>query len=71
MMKSFSREKNIWRISQGPILHVLIARSWFYSHRSPLGTYISWRPKEAKFSFFENLEVVGFLFFGIASLSVR
>ena len=36
MMKSFSRQKNIWRLFQGPILHVLIARLWFYSHRAPL-----------------------------------
>ena len=45
MMKSFSREKNIWRLSQGPILHVLIARSWFYSHRSPLYKLAAQRSK--------------------------
>ena len=45
MMKSFSREKNIWRLFQGPILHVLIARSWFSSHRSPLYKLAAQRSK--------------------------
>ena len=45
MMKSFSRQKNIWRLFQGPILHVLIARSWFYSHRAPLYKLAAQRSK--------------------------
>ena len=45
MMKSFSRQNNTWRLVQGPILHVPIARSWFYSHRSPLYKLAAQRSK--------------------------
>ena len=45
MMKSFSRQNNTWRLAQGPILHVPIARLWFYSHRAPLYKLAAQRSK--------------------------
>ena len=45
MMKSFSRQKNVFRLAQGPIIHVPIARSWFYSHRAPLQKVVAQRRK--------------------------
>ena len=45
MMKSFSRQNNTWRLVQGPILHIPIARLWFYSHRAPLYKLAAQRSK--------------------------
>ena len=54
MMKSFSRQNNTWRLVQGPILHVPIARLWFYSYRAPLYKVAAQRRKIFFFVFMEG-----------------
>ena len=62
MMKSFSRQKNIWGLAQGPIIHVPIARLLFYSHRAPLKKVAAQRRKIFFFVFLEvGISLVGYL----------